>query len=40
MNIWTWRWKRAYMQLQLAYKSVNVLEEAKKAALENKRIGG
>ncbi len=30
--------EKAYMQLQLAYKSVNVLEEAKKAAMENKRL--
>ncbi|MBU2906760.1 TolC family protein [Arenibacter algicola] len=30
--------EKAYMQLQLAYKSVKVLEEAKKAALENKRL--
>ncbi|MDO6601597.1 TolC family protein [Arenibacter palladensis] len=30
--------KKAYMQLQLAYKAVNVLEEAKKAAMENKRL--
>ena len=30
--------EKAYMQLQLAYKSVTVLEEAKKAALENKRL--
>jgi len=30
--------EKTYMQLQLAYKSVKVLEEAKKAALENKRL--
>lgn len=30
--------EKAYMQLQLAYKSVKVLEEAKKAAMENKRL--
>jgi outer membrane protein TolC len=30
--------EKAYMQLQLAYKSVSVLEEAKKAAMENKRL--
>lgn len=30
--------EKAYMQLQLAHKSVNVLEEAKKAAMENKRL--
>jgi outer membrane protein TolC len=30
--------EKAYMQLQLAYKSVKVLEEAKKAALENRRL--
>ncbi|MGB5553147.1 MAG: TolC family protein [Flavobacteriaceae bacterium] len=30
--------EKAYMQLQLAYKTVNVLEKAKQAALENKRI--
>ncbi len=29
---------KAYMQLQLAYKTLNVLEKAKEAALENKRI--
>ncbi|OWW23703.1 transporter [Zobellia sp. OII3] len=29
---------KAYMQLQLAYKTVEVLERAKAAALENKRI--
>tara|TARA_R110002033_G_scaffold166331_1_gene204878 strand:- start:106789 stop:108093 length:1305 start_codon:yes stop_codon:yes gene_type:complete len=29
---------KAYMQLQLAYKAVEVLEKAKEAALENKRI--
>jgi outer membrane protein TolC len=30
--------EKAYMQLQLAYKTVEVLEKAKKTALENKRI--
>lgn len=30
--------EKAYMQLQLAYKSVSVMEEAKKAAMENKRL--
>ncbi|NLP58443.1 TolC family protein [Lutibacter sp. B1] len=30
--------KKAYMQLQLAYKAVEVLEKAKEAALENKKI--
>ena len=30
--------EKAYMQLQLAYKTVDVLETAKKAALENKRL--
>ena len=30
--------EKTYMQLQLAYKSVKVLEEVKKAALENKRL--
>ncbi len=30
--------EKAYMQLQLAYKAVNVLEEVKKAAMENKRL--
>ncbi|SHE55211.1 Outer membrane protein TolC [Arenibacter palladensis] len=30
--------EKAYMQLQLAYKAVNVLQEAKKAAMENKRL--
>ena len=29
---------KAYMQLQLAYKTVEVLKKAKKAALENKRL--
>lgn len=29
---------KAYMQLQLAYKAVEVLEKAKEAALENKKI--
>ncbi|HKJ77987.1 MAG TPA: TolC family protein [Prolixibacteraceae bacterium] len=29
---------KAYMQLQLAYKTVEVLEKAKEAALDNKRI--
>ncbi len=29
---------KAYMQLQLAYKTVEVLEKAREAALENKRI--
>jgi outer membrane protein TolC len=29
---------KAYMELQLAYKTVEVLEKAKEAALENKRI--
>ncbi len=29
---------KAYMQLQLAYKTVDVLEKAAKAALENKRL--
>ncbi|MBT8300124.1 MAG: TolC family protein [Maribacter sp.] len=29
---------KAYMQLQLAYKTVDVLKKAKKAALENKRL--
>lgn len=29
---------KAYMQLQLAYKTIEVLEEAKTTALENKRI--
>ena len=29
---------KAYMQLQLAYKTVEVLEKAKESALENKRI--
>ncbi len=28
---------KAYMQLQLAYKAVEVLEKAKEAALENKK---
>ncbi len=32
--------EKAYMQLQLAYKTVEVLEKAKEAALENKRIAG
>ena len=30
--------KKAYMALQLAYKSVEVMQKAEKAALENKRI--
>ncbi|NHF59640.1 TolC family protein [Flavobacteriaceae bacterium TP-CH-4] len=30
--------EKAYMQLQLAYKTVEVLEKAQEAALENKRI--
>ena len=30
--------EKAYMQLQLAYKTVEVLEKAKSSALENKRI--
>ncbi len=30
--------QKAYMQLQLAYKTVDVLEKAQKTALENKRI--
>lgn len=30
--------EKAYMQLQLAYKTVDVLETTKKAALENKRL--
>jgi outer membrane protein TolC len=30
--------KKAYMQLQVAYKAVEVLEKAKEAALENKKI--
>lgn len=30
--------EKAYMQLQLAYKSVQVLQKAKETALENKRI--
>ena len=30
--------EKAYMQLQLAYKTVEVLEKAQKTALENKRI--
>lgn len=30
--------EKAYMQLQLAYKSLEVLEEVKKSTLENKRI--
>ncbi len=30
--------ERVYMQLQLAYKTVSVLEKAKKTALENKRL--
>ena len=30
--------EKAYMQLQLAYKTVDVLEKAKSSALENKRI--
>lgn len=30
--------EKAYMQLQLSYKSVEVLEKAKETALENKRI--
>ncbi|SIR22339.1 TolC family protein [Maribacter ulvicola] len=30
--------EKAYMQLQLAYKTVTVLEKAKETALENKRI--
>ena len=30
--------KKAYMQLQLAYKAVEVLEKAKQAALENKSV--
>ena len=30
--------EKAYMQLQLAYKTVSVLETAKKATLENKRL--
>src|SRR5690606_9601327 len=29
---------KAYMQLQLAYKTVEVLEKAKETALENKRV--
>ena len=29
---------KAYMQLQVAYKAVEVLEKAKEAALENKKI--
>ena len=30
--------EKTYMQLQLAYKSVTVLEQAKKAAMENRRL--
>ncbi|NNG10835.1 MAG: TolC family protein [Arenibacter sp.] len=30
--------EKTYMQLQLAYKSVTVLEQAKEAAMENKRL--
>ncbi|MCM4172670.1 TolC family protein [Arenibacter sp. TNZ] len=30
--------EKSYMQLQLAYKSVTVLEQAKNAAMENKRL--
>lgn len=30
--------EKTYMQLQLAYKTVNVLEKAKQTALENKRL--
>ncbi|WP_282056380.1 TolC family protein [Maribacter luteus] len=31
---------KAYMQLQLSYKTVEVLQKAKEAALENKRLAG
>ena len=32
--------EKAYMQLQLAYKTVDVLQKAQETALENKRIAG